>query len=59
MIVLTRVTNEDQVEVARVNDQCNWYVPACFESTDGASKPKVKNQRSAGYWHPQFLPIGT
>lgn len=43
MIVLTRVTNEDQVEVARVNDQCNWYVPACFESTDGASKPKVKN----------------
>lgn len=58
-MALTREANEDQVEVPRVNDQGDRYIPGHFASKNGGQEPKGEHQRSMRYWHPNFLPVFT
>lgn len=54
---LTRVANEDQVEVAGVNDQGDRHVPEYFVSTNKRLEPSDEYQRSARDGYPQLLPM--
>ena len=48
----TREANEDQVEIAGMNDQGDWHVPKRFWSTNDGSQPPDKYQRFTRQWYP-------